>query len=554
MARKIVKIVSIQKPIVSVVISLGVFIVMGGGTFEWMVNRIYVDEGYSLLLRYKGKPLPFLPGISKAAEPGQFAKVDEGGNPMELGVLEQMRGPGRHFYCPIWWERIIVEDQVVEPGHVGIATSKMGKPLPQSQYLVDGNLGSTENKGIVRKVFGPGRYRVNTYAYEFKQVELVKITSGDQIKHAGWVDIPTGYVGVVTNLAGNPTTKAKTGIQGDVLPPGLYPINPKEQQIDIVEIGYREKSIIANLQTDQQGNLVFDESGEPMLSDDDSGITFPSNDAYQINMDFTAIWGIMPNQAPEVIRKFGNVDAVENKVVIPQIESICRNMGSKLGAVELLEGKSRQKFQTDTSEAFQTVLKDKSVTLLEGVVRHIYIPQDIRLPIQNAYIADEKKLALKQKQITTRTEAELEEAKAQVGLETEIVRVNTKKQVAKLLAEGEKTAEETKAETIQMSAAIDKKTAELDAQARVILGEAKAQAKKMAEEAKADKFRLAVDAFGAGDAYNQWVFANGLPDDIQLDLLYAGEGTFWTDLKGISEALLGRQTQQSMQKKPDPRP
>lgn len=548
---QIPKFASVAKSNLSMVVALVVCIAMGWGIFEWTVNRIYVEEGSSLLLRYKGKPLPFLPGISKAAQPGQFAKVDKNGNPLELGVLEQMRGPGRHFYCPIWWERTIVEDQVVNPGHVGIATSKMGKSLPEDQFLVDGNLGFTEFKGIVRKVFGPGRYRVNTYAYEFKQVELVTITSGDQIKHAGWVNIDTGYVGVVTNLADNPATKAKSGIQEDVLPPGLYPINPREQQIDIVEIGYREKSIIAKLKLDSQGNPVLDESGEPTLADDESGITFPSNDAYQITMDFTAIWGIMPDQASEVIRKFGNVDAVENKVIIPQIESICRNMGSKLGAVELLEGESRQKFQTDTSEAFQAVLSDKSVTLLAGVVRHIYIPKEIRLPIQNAYIADERKLALVQKQITTRTEAELEEAKAKVDLETERVRAETEKQVAKLIAEGEKTAEETKAQTIQMAAAINKETAELDAQANVILGEAEANAKQMAEEAKADKFRLAVEAFGAGDAYNQWVFANGLPDDIKLNLFYAGEGTFWTDLKGFSETLLGRQAQRSMQKTPN---
>lgn len=535
------------------IVTLVLLLAAGWFVFEWTVNRIYVEEGHSLLLRYKGKPLPFLPGISQAAQPGEFAKVDEHGRPQQLGVLEELVGPGRHFYCPIWWERIIVEDQVVMPGHVGIATSKMGKTLPQDQYLVDGDLGTTEYKGIMRKVFGPGRYRVNTYAYEFTQVDVVKLTNGTQTKLAGWVDIPTGYVGVVTNLTGNPEKNTVPGIQSEVLPPGLYPINPKEQQIDVVEIGYREKSIIANLATDSAGNPVLDESGEPLLADDDSGITFPSNDAYQINMDFTAIWGIMPDQAAQVIRKFGNVDAVENKVVIPQIESICRNMGSKLGAVELLEGESRQKFQQDTSEAFRTVLSDKSVTLLQGVVRHIYIPQAIRLPIQNAYIADEMKLALEQKQITTRTEAELEEAKAQVDLEKEIVDADTEKKVAKLLAEGEKTAEETRAGTIRMAATIDRETADLDAQAKIILGQAKAEATQLSEEAKADKFRLAVEAFGEGDAYNQWVFANGLPEDIQLDLLYAGQGTFWTDLKGFSETLLGRQAQQTIPQQPQPR-
>ena len=211
---------------------------------EWGYNRIYIEQGESLLLRYKGPPLPFLPGGRPPATPGQFAEVDSEGNPLELGILEQMRGPGRHFYCPLWWETRRVPDQVVEPGEVAVVTSKMGKSLAPGIFLVDGDLGATQHKGILRKVFGPGRYRVNTYAYEFKTIELEKITTGNQTKHAGWVDIPTGYVGVVTNLTDNPITEETAGIQQSVLPPGLYPTNPNEQQIDIVEIGYREISIM----------------------------------------------------------------------------------------------------------------------------------------------------------------------------------------------------------------------------------------------------------------------------------------------------------------------
>lgn len=144
----------------------------------------------------------------------------------------------------------------------------------------------------------------------------------------------------------------------------------------------------------------------------------------------------------------------------------------------------------------------------------------------------------------------LEEATSRVELESEKVRVDTKKQVAKRMAEGEKTAQETIAETLQLVAAIDKVTAQLEADANVLLGEAQAKVKQMAEEATADKFRLAIEAFGEPAAYNQWVFANGLPEDLQLKLLYAGDGTFWTDLKGFSETLLGRQTQQAQKQKP----
>lgn len=533
------------KPLTATLFFLAFVLVMGWGTVEWMVNRIYVPEGASLLLRYKGPPLP-IPGLGMRppAAPGQFAKVNDGGSPLELGILAQLRGPGRHFYCPLWWERELVNDIVVKPGEVGIVVSKMGKDLPAGQFLVNGDLDATQFKGILRKPFGPGTYRVNPYAYDFRKVKEVTFQSGSQQKVAGWVSIPPGYVGVVTDLTANELLGTQPGIRDNVLAPGLYLINEKEQQVDVVEIGYREISIGASLQTGPDGSVLLDKSGEPLVAADDSGINFPSNDGFPIRMDFTAIWGIMPEQAPNVIRKFGNVDAVETKVVIPQIESICRNMGSKLGAVELLVGESRQKFQTATSDDFRKVLANKGVTVLNGLVRHIHIPQDVRTPIQDANIADELKITREQEQLTAETEALLREAEAKVELATQEIKVQTEKLVAEKLAEGEKTAEEIKAETGQLIAEIDKQTAELEAQATVVLGQANAKATQMSEEAKAEKFQLAVEAFGNGDAYNQWVFASQLPEDLELNMLYAGEGTFWTDLKTFSDTLLGRQVGQ----------
>ncbi len=71
---------------VAAVLIAGVVLWQG---FDWTVNRIYVPEGKSLLLRYKG-PLLFTWG-NKYAAPGHFA--EEG----EIGVMKVMPGPGRHF-------------------------------------------------------------------------------------------------------------------------------------------------------------------------------------------------------------------------------------------------------------------------------------------------------------------------------------------------------------------------------------------------------------------------------------------------------------------------
>ena len=207
---------------------------------------IYVPEGKSLLLRYKG-PLLFTWGNKYAAR-GQFA--EEG----EIGVMKMMPGPGRHFYCPIWWERTLVPDVVVQPGELAIVTSKLGDDLPSGQFLVDGDLGETKSKGILRRTFGPGRYRINPYGYEDGIVKTEQVDVGDgQIKYSGWIHVYPGYVGVVTYLTDNPALGRKAGIQSDTLPPGLYPINPREMQIDMVSIGYNAKELSTEKKKDENG-------------------------------------------------------------------------------------------------------------------------------------------------------------------------------------------------------------------------------------------------------------------------------------------------------------
>ena len=143
------------------------------------------------------------------------------------------------------------------------------------------------------KVFSPGKYRYNPYAYDFKKVTLTSKKKGAQTKHGGWVEIATGYVGVVTNLSDNALTGAKKGTQQHVLPPGLYPINPEEQEVYIVEIGLRETTIMCEL---KHRTTFFwsTKRGSRWLPIPRTVSTSLRPDGFQINMDFTAVWGVWP--------------------------------------------------------------------------------------------------------------------------------------------------------------------------------------------------------------------------------------------------------------------
>lgn len=508
----------------------GIWILIGlYFAFLWFVCRVYVPEGHSLQLRYKG------PLIMSAVEAAPNRLAAEG----EVGVLAKMRGPGRHFYNPIYWQHKIVRDEVILPGQIGVVTCKVGDNLPEGEFLVDGDLdgdNQATQSGILRKVFGPGRYRANPYAFQFKIVESEVQRFGSQDKTSGWVEIPTGYVGVVTLQTNNEIAGLVKGVQDKVLQPGLYPVNPSEQQIDIINVGYNESSILVSKQADAKGTLLYDDQGEP-LAVRDTGINFPSNDGFDIQLDFSAIWGVMPEHASEIVRVFGNLDAVEQKVIEPQSESICRNNGSKMGAIELLIGETREQFQTDVSTDFQSVLSEKKIAMLYGLVRHIYIPQNVREPIQKGYVSDELKLTRDEETKTARIEADLREAERKVDLEAERVRVDTDRLRAGVMAEGEKEAKEIAAETERLIASIDRETAELNAQQTVLVGRATAEAKQMSAEATADKFRLAVQAFGSPSAFNKWEFAEQLPPTLDLKMFYAGEGTLWTDLESVQPTI-----------------
>ena len=182
--------------------------------FVWTVNRVYVPEGYNLRLRYKG---PFFM-TAKEAEPGSWAKEDE------VGVRQKLRGPGRHFYCPVWWERELVPDVVIEPGEVGIVTCKLGRNLPEGEFLVDGDIGAHRiqrrlEKGIGARSLPDQRLWLHGAKSRHRVQTVGRSTS----------NILAGSRFPRVTLASSPTfptirkTESKKGIQRNVFPPGIYP-------------------------------------------------------------------------------------------------------------------------------------------------------------------------------------------------------------------------------------------------------------------------------------------------------------------------------------------
>jgi regulator of protease activity HflC (stomatin/prohibitin superfamily) len=530
------------------------------GFWQWGICRIEVPPGQSLKLRYKG-PFPFALGRLDKAD-GTLVKLDASGRPSQIGILEDMPGPGRHFYNPLEFQTELVPDIIVKPGQIGIVTSKVGKNQTGNGFLVD----NEGEQGVWRKVLTPGRYRLNNYAYvvELVDADACLVTRAPGTKKPGDATdatlIPPGYVGVVTNRTDNPLLGETQGIQDNVLQPGIYFINPEEKRVQVISIGFNETTQMVKTSdgssTANRGPGLADRLGKTTGKDPeylpDSGIEFPSNDGFPIHLDYTAIWGILPDQAPDIVRQFGTLKDVEQKVILPQIGSICRLHGSKRGAVDLLVGDTREEFQTDTSEELERVLDAKNLTLLFGLTRHIYVPNQVREPIQKARIADELTRTREQEQLTAKAQADLSEAKAKVVQEQDRTKAETEKMIAQVTAEGEKKAKEIDANTERLKAGIDAKTAIVQAEITKTIGEASAKTIELTNQAEAERYRQYVSALGGPDAYNRYVFAEGLSKELHLGVFYAGPGTFWTDLKGFEQVMLGKLADDSLKKASTP--
>ena len=540
------------------------------GATLWFAFRIYVPEDRcAVLIRNTGESLP----------PGQQVALEQG----QKGIQEEVLGPGRYFYNPYTWSHEIWPLTEIPAGDartwqwlhslsdeqrdrlrsgsftlqgefpkIGVVVRKVGKTPAPGQVIVKR---ATGLKGILEEVLTPGTYKINPYVFA---VEL----------HSATV-IPAGFVGVVTNLFGEqaegpvgrldresqageaeegveaspdsagglaaaatyvrPLAKAgERGTLADVLQPGVYFINPKLQKVTLIEIGFKEYS---QIKVSDSQNLR---------------ISFPSDTGYLIRVGVTVVWGIHPKHAAQIINEYGNVDRVIDKVIEPQLRSICRNIGSTYAARDFIHGEKREQFQRDLTAELQRVGRRKNIEILLALVREIEVhaptsgivgdepTEDLKRTIQESYVAIEKQITNDKQREAAVVRARLEVERKKVDIARETIRGESRVMVANVLAEGEKRAAEVDAQADLDVAGIQEEVAILDAQRIEILGLANADVERMKNEAEAEGYEMLVNAFGGGEAYNLYTFAeNFKPDSIRL--FYAGEGTFWTDLTRFEE-------------------
>ena len=560
----------------------------------WGPCRIPVQPGYMAIVTAKvGRPLP----------PGEILA-----GPGEKGVRRDPLPEGRHFLNPINYDWKIVPVLTVPVGNVALVTSKTGAELPPGEILAADRSG----KGVWKDVLGPGTYRLNPEGYDIQMLDAVHI--------------PIGYVGVVTAQTGKPVKPGEfagpgeQGVMRDVLQPGLYYINPRAYQVDVLEIGMNQVSIIGRSgsvvltkgdissasgaldslkdTTIQQQKAKRDEylaqnaergflsqsalssqavqaeaaGGESSWSSlarskravrktEDSlapqtatqraasqtpqsvafGINrfveFPSRDGFQILLDMTVEFELLPENISRIYMLYGDLPAVVEKIILPQVLSVSRLRGSSYKARDFIDGDGRQAFQAELTSELTRVLSEKHILIHNAIIRHVEIPQEILEPIQTASLAKEQDLTNKERQNTARRQAELNTETAMVDQLKKQVEQESAKLVATIAAETK-----NQVAGIRAGAALDVATINLErstVQASIIQvkGEAEIQAAFRLDNERAAGEKLRGAVFQDPASLADLTFVDKLNPAVGIRILHAGEGTLWTDLDKLAPSL-----------------
>ncbi|MCX7846455.1 MAG: SPFH domain-containing protein [bacterium] len=480
--------------------------------------------------------------------------VNEG----EKGTWRRVLTPGLHRLNPYGYDVTVVDAAVITPGYVGFLTRLQGLPTTNA-------FAGPGEKGMLRTILQPGIYFINPVEYRVLAVEIginqVTFAPPERERYAQ-------------------STIAHPDIAARLPSPSAAPhheLSPAQQQAETRQYLVRtsqmadwitgsfsarqkaetERIIRQNVaqQIAQQGVEVRATAPKDAPKPAPAAITFPSKDGFMISLDATIEWELLPDDVAEVMAEFGDVAAVEDKIIIPQSQSIGRLQGSTFLAKDFLLGDRREVFQEVFRQTLMEVARTKNIVIHSAFIRNIIIPDALLRPIRERYIAVEKEKTSRAWQATKRSAGDLQRERSLISQRTREIEARTEALVQLIRAEKERTVQQIAAQTRRLVAEKQAQIAQLDAQRTLTLGEANADVRRWLGEADAQGLQLKIAAIGSPEAYTRYQLAQRLPANLTINIVRTGEGTLWTDLeKTAGAAAAGTILRNSQTPSPQPAP
>lgn len=476
---------------------------VAGFAYVWMIQRVEVGPDELLVLvRKVGTPLPTKADDQVVLYPGLLKELGE----PELstryqGIVYETLPPGRYFFDPFFWDREIIQPTDIKQDEAGVLIRKFGRPMPEGATVAPEK---SDVRGPVAGWLKPGRYNLNTFAYEVRRVKPIAI--------------PAGHVGVQTLYSGTPPATAnkyivsagEAGVQPDVLPPGLHYNNPYERRIDVIDV----RSHTLDLRGDET-------------------IEFPSNDGFDILIEGTVEYSVRQDLAPYVLVAIGDHEEVVNRIILPYMKSLARIEGSKLLARDFISGEKRTAFQTTVFEQLRHQCYDQGIEIRAALIRRIVAPNEIAQPISDRQLAEQQIAQYNSEIAVAGSEARLVEQE-ELSKQNQAIGEANRQMVTVV-----KEAEQTKAVTVTESrrklevAKLNLQAAKETAAALLSRGAAEAEVKTLEYQAKARPLAEAVNAFGDGESYAQFFFYQKLAPAMK-NVLDSTDGPFADIFRSLS--------------------
>lgn len=434
--------------------------------FIWFFCRIEPESGQIAVLIHK---------TGRDLESGQILATNASFKGIQLDILPE----GRYFRNPYLWSWEYHPCIDIPAGKLGVQIRLFGRDLPAGEIIA-----REGTKGILPEVLGPGKHRINPYAFTVQEFEAITIRPG----HIG---VKTSLVGMDT-LAGNLATNRRNsllveeglkGVVPQVLDPGTHYLNP--YMVNVVEL---------NLQSQR-----FEMSGEDAIS-------FLTADGFTVHVEGTLEFAINREFAALLTHRVGDMDDIVKKVILPSARGFSRIEGSKKPAQNYIVGETRQQFQ----DSLETHLREKCATwgvnIKSMLIRNIKPPEEIAKIIREREVAVQNAKKFEQQIEQARSKAELTKQdmlalqnKARVEAETAKIR-------AVIMARQNMSVNITNAVRELDVAKLKNEAAAFQAKATISKAQAEGDVIRMDNESQATVISNQVAAFGTGQNVARYQF------------------------------------------------
>jgi len=352
-----------------------------------------------------------------------------------------------------------------------------GKMLEGHKTFQDANefLEKGGFRGLQEEVLLPGKYYINPKFADVQKKSMIRVE--------------VGYVGVVNSFIGEPgedvsgegfkhgniVREGQKGIWEKTLDPGLYPINPRLQDVLMVPT----TNIVLNWK-----NEITESHG---LDEKLSTIKVRSKDGFTFDLEVSQVINISDKAAPKVIARFGTVENLVSQVLEPTIGNYFRNSAQTSEALTFVDGRAER--QAEARQHIEKILKQYDIECVDTLIGDINPPEELMKILADRKIAEQQQEMYLMQKASEEKRQDFVKAQTAATKEEQLTAARYDKDIATQKAEA-------KVETAKGDRESAKITADGEAYVLTTVGSAKAKNIDEVGSAEAGVIKKKTDAMG----------------------------------------------------------